>query len=368
MTYTRALEVSSGDPSGAITGVVVDSPETALSPRARAAVEKGTSASTKRAYRHDWERFAEWCDVNNRTPLPATTATLTEHVTYLIEDIIPNYDPQKKLTGHEVRGLSPQSIRRAIAAIVAKHKEHGLTPPAREDALSAIRGYEEDLALSKDPRAKPRRAQAVTVEGLRTLSEQTDSTQVAQLRDRALVLLGFVTAARVSELILIDIGDVTFTDRGLAVSMYRRKVRKHADKVVPRADAPEMIDAVKAWVDALAAERRTTGPLFLRINQHGHIGYRTSSKGGIPAGSPDGRISADGARKVIRRAFLRAGVCGNWTGHSMRRGFATEARFAGHDKTTITRGGDWHPNSAAVDGYMDDADQWIYNALKGVGF
>lgn len=364
MSHTSALELASGDHSRTLVGRIVESPETALSPRAQAAVDKGISAATKRAYKHDWGRFAGWCDINNRTPLPATRETLIEFVTYLLEDVIPNYDPQKKLTGNEPRGLSSQSIKRAIAAVLAKHKEHGLKPPATDGALSAIRGRDEELALNKDPRAKPRRAQAVTAEGLRTLSEKTDTAQVAQLRDRALVLLGFVTAARISELVLVNIEDVAFVDRGMVVSMYRRKLRKHADKAIPRAYAPGMIDAVMAWVQALAATGRTAGPLFPRITKHGRIGHEAAAKGG----DPTGRITTDGARWIIRRAFLRAGVAGNWTGHSMRRGFATEARFAGHTKTTITRGGDWHSESASVDGYMDDADQWIYNALEGVGF
>jgi len=368
MTYSTELETVPGRQSEPLTGVVVESPEAALSPLAQAAVDAGTSASTQRAYAHDWGRFEEWCAVNGRTPLPASETTLIEHVTYLAKVIIPNFDPEVKLTGNEVRGLSPRSIKRAMAAIASQHAENGLPMPSRKKALAVIKGYEEELSLAKDPRAKKQRAQAVTREGLRTIHDSTDPTQPSALRDRALVLLGFVLRARISELVAIDIGDIENTDRGLLVSVYRRKIRKHTEKAIPREYAPEMIDAVLAWIAALAAAGRTAGPLFPRIHKDGQIGYQTATKGRIPSGDPTGRLSTDGARRVIRRAFLRAGIPGDFTGHSLCRGFATEARFAGFDKIDITRGGDWHPESAAVDGYIEDADRWIYNVLKGIGF
>ena len=367
MSYIRDLEgvpagreIASRDPDQTLTGVVVGDPDTALSPLAQAAVKAGTSASTQRAYEHDWGRFTDWCDVNGRTPLPVSKQTLTEYVTYLCYVIVPGMGKKDWLARDGRRGLSPASVNRAVAAISNMHDEHGLDMPPRKDIQNVLKGYKEKLAKARDPRAKRRRAQAVTRTGLLALHESTDSERVVALRDRAMVLLGFVIRARISELVSVDIGDVVNTDRGLLVSVYRQKIREQSEKAIPRAYVPEMIDAILEWKTALAAIGRAEGPLFLRIHRGGKIGYAY--------GADDGRITADGARLVIKKAFRRAGVEGEFSGHSLCRGFATEARFAGHDKLTITRGGDWKDDSPAVDGYMEEADRWIYNALKGVGF
>jgi integrase len=56
-----------------------------------------------------------------------------------------------------------------------------------------------------------------------------DRSTLAGKRDAALVLLGFATAARVSELVAIDITDLRATDDRLDTSLYRRKVKLFTD-------------------------------------------------------------------------------------------------------------------------------------------
>ena len=251
MSYMSDLEVVSGgaeiasrDPHQTLEGVVVDSPDTALSPLAQAAVKAGTSASTQRAYDLDWGRYTEWCELNGRTPLPASKETLTEYVTYLCLAIVPGMGKKEWLTKDGRRGLSPASVERAVAAISNMHEEHGLDMPPRKDIQKILKGYKEKLAKNRDPRAKQHSAQAVTRKGLLAIHDSADASRPAVLRDRAMVLLGFVVRARISELVSVDIGDVVNTDRGLLVSIYRQKIREHTEKAIPRDYVPEMIDAI----------------------------------------------------------------------------------------------------------------------------
>lgn len=83
-------------------------------------------------------------------------------------------------------------------------------------------------------------------------------------------------------------------------------------------------------------------------------------------------ITGTSVATIIRETAAAAGVevpdgFSGWSGHSLRRGFATAARAAGHDQTTITRQGGWVDGSREVGKYIVDADGFgDRNALRGV--
>ena len=59
-----------------------------------------------------------------------------------------------------------------------------------------------------------------------------DRTTLAGKRNAALVLLGFATAARVCELVALDISTAVETEHGHDVTLYRKKVRKHTTNAI----------------------------------------------------------------------------------------------------------------------------------------
>ncbi|WP_345035386.1 hypothetical protein [Streptomyces sannanensis] len=79
-----------------------------------------------------------------------------------------------------------------------------------------------------------RPAGAPSVSDVAALSPQTramfadgNRTTFVVKRKRLPVLLGFATAACVSELVALDFATVTEADHGYDVTLYRAKVRKH---------------------------------------------------------------------------------------------------------------------------------------------
>ncbi|GLW26806.1 hypothetical protein Mame01_68480 [Microbispora amethystogenes] len=179
-----------------------------LSAAARAAIEAGVPASTRRAYARDWSAFTAWCSATGRSPLPATAQTVTEYVTHLTAA------PSAR-TG---RSLAPPSIERALAAICTMHQAADVDPPQTKAARKVLSGYRERLALAKDPAARPRRADAAVPDALRAMLATLDRSTLAGKRDAALLLLGYACAARVSELAALDIADVAETPDGLLVT------------------------------------------------------------------------------------------------------------------------------------------------------
>ena len=291
-------------------------------------------ANTARAYAADWRA---WSDYTAAIGIPAavgSSGALVGFVRWL-----------------EHAGAAPATIDRRLAGAVVRLREHGVPVDhaATRAARTALGGYRRRLTEANVAPGRGR-ASAVTVQQLREITAACPPG-LAGARDRALVLLGFTTAARRSELAGLLVSDVRDTDDGLVVTIRYGKTGAR-EVAVPFGSHPQTCP-VRAWRDWLAATGTTTGPAFRRIDRHGRL---------LDAG-----LSPQAAGDVITRAGLRAGLPARLTGHSVRAGLATEARRAGHDAKTIAAQGGWKPNSAVLYDYMRIVDRWSDNAATGLG-
>lgn len=342
------------DPSAEVVGNIV--PATAPAPEllsdvARQAVAAGMPASTRRAYQHDIARFSDWCQDTGRGGLPTTGTILTEYATHLAYEL----------------GWTPAAIERSRWAILKWHKLAEQPTPSTEGLKAVLKGYRAHLAKAKDPKARPRKASPAGRDSLQAMLDTLDRETPIGARDAALLLVGFGIAGRRGEIASLDIGSLNIEDRGMQVEVYREKVRKMDDPVVKYRSDPALcpVRAAQAWIRILAEHGRAAGPLFVRINRHGQLAPPIT-RDGVPIGAPGGRLSGQAVAIVIRRCALAAGLGGRWSGHSVRRGYATEARRAGVDRRLIERQGGWTADSKAVTGYFEDADRWLEDVLEGV--
>lgn len=322
------------------------------------AIAAGRADSTSRAYKADRTDFARWCAAEGRTPLPATAETLAEYAAHLTTAPRPR-------TG---RPAAPPTIERAMSAITTLHEEYDQPRPGMKGARAVINGYKAALALSKNPAAKPSKATPAVPAAIRTMLAGVDRTTLQGKRDAAMILLGFATAARVSELVAFDVADIIRTEHGLDTTIYRRKVKLFTENAILYGADPATcpVRALLAYIEALAAVGRTDGPLFVRIDRHGRVAPPLLRRGEV-IGDPSGRLTAQAAGQTVDRLATAAGLEGQWSGHSLRRGFATAARLAGHDMLRIGRGGGWADGSKALAGYMEDVDRVTGSPLVGIG-
>lgn len=322
-----------------------------LSDAARAAFEAGTPAATKRAYNDDVRLFRAWCEETGRVAMPASADTLTEYATHLARQL----------------RLSPSSIERARWAILKWHDFAGLPKPSTLGLVGVLRGYREGLATTGDPKAIPRKAAAASRDTLAAMLAKIDRATPAGCRDAAIILGGFSFGGRRAEIASLNISSIELRAEGMQVKVYRKKTRKMDDPVAKYREDPTLCPtrAVVAWIDVLATHGRTAGPLFVRIDQHGNIALPII-RGGVPIGDPSGRMTGQAVAQVIQRRARAAGLGGRWSGHSVRRGLATELHKAGATRRQIERQGGWSEDSRAVAGYIDDADRWLEDVLEGV--
>jgi site-specific recombinase XerD len=263
-------------------------------------------------------------------------------------------------------GKAPATIERALAVISTAHRATGAGRLDTEQARAVLTAYKREWAVAGH---RTRKAAPATVAVLRVMLDALDTATVAGLRDRAVLLLGFATGARGSELASLNLDDLTETPEGLDVLVrVSRSDREPAGRRVAirygtnPATCP--VRAIQAWRAALAEHGRSTGPLFVRIDRYGTLGRAPSGRG-----SGDGRLTAQAVALVVRRTARAAGLdpATLWSGHSLRRGFAAEARRAEHDRVRIGRQGGWVDGSKALVGYFEEADRWAASPLVGVG-
>jgi integrase len=92
-------------------------------------------------------------------------------------------------------------------------------------------------------------------------------------RDRALICLGFASGCRRSELVALDVADLSFGDDGLEITIRRSKTDQEGlgRKVgIPFGGRPRTcpVRAVRDWIDFSLL---TEGPLFRPVNRFGKI-------------------------------------------------------------------------------------------------
>ena len=128
--------------------------EPALSAEALArvldAIEASTAASTKQAYRSDWQRFAAWAGRRRFPPLPAPPAVIAHYLT----------EAAAEQTGIGKWRYAPATLTRWVASINQVHTAAGLDPPGRSEvvrrALSGIRRIPRDTTEPARPAAAGR--------------------------------------------------------------------------------------------------------------------------------------------------------------------------------------------------------------------
>lgn len=294
--------------------------------------------NTNRAYSSDWADFETYCARNGFAALPASERTLELYVSYL------GYVRKPR--------LKPSSIARRLAAIAAKHREERLTSPTEfETVRKALAGLKHDIRL------KPVAKQPIQAFELRALVAPIGRSRPIDLRDRALLLLGFAGALRRSEIVALNREDIKFDkEHGVVLEIQYSKANQQGEPervAIHYGADPETcpVTALKAWMDLANIQART--PVFRRIDKHSHIF--------------EGPLTPSAVAGIVKRAASRIGLDpADLAAHSLRSGFVTTARRAGRADWVIQRQ-TRHKTPAMLDRYTHPKGLWDDNPSEGIG-
>ena len=297
---------------------------------ARNYVAASKAPATRRAYAQGWRAFSTWCRAKGLEPMPAHPNTLALYAAELAQ-----------------AGRKPSTIEKAVSAVVSAHGAAGHISPRTEAVAATLSG------IRRTHGTAPREAAPVLSGHLRSMLANLPATLLGK-RDAALLLVGFVGALRRSELVGLSMRDVVFTPEGLEVTLRRSKTDQEGRSrlvALPFSGFPALcpVRVLKAWLEAANIE---AGPLFRSVTRHGHI----------EATALTGRSLS----RIVKRAGAAAGLEGSdFSGHSLRAGFVTQAKLKRKDEASIMRQTD-HRSLAMVRKYDRRADLWRDNAAAGL--
>ena len=290
------------------------------------------ASSTWTTYERDRVTIEEWCLERGVRALPATVATVANFI------------------GAKKDDLAPATIERRVAMWSSWHKANGFTdeqnPTTSEIVRKALQGLRRLSSGDGQKEARP-----LLEEDLATIFESIQGTTLADLRDRALLTVGFHLGRRRSELVSLEVEDLSRTPgkQGVRVILRRSKTDQEGrgeSLWLPAIDAPYCpVLALEEW---LLASGIRTGAIFRSVTRNGTTG---------------GRLSDRWVSEVVKRRAKEAGLEGEWSGHSLRAGFVTDRAIRGASPYEIARQTGHSPTSPVLHRYVRIANPWQGNAV-----
>lgn len=268
-------------------------------------VGKASKASnTLRMYASAWEDFYHWCLLRDLQALPCTPMTLAM---YLVDSAD--------------KGASISWVHLHRAAVLYKHRQHDLKLDGQDRRLvEAMSGLTRSLpkhAFNRGPK------DPLTAEDVRLILS-VFGTELADVRDRALILIGWHSASRRSELANMCVEHVTVEEAGLRIEVPRSKTDQTGQgytKALPKSNDPRLCPkaAYLAWIKAGGISK---GPVFRGLYRGGFV-----KSFGI---SPQGIVS------ILKARCEDVGINPDKVGgHSLRAGLATQMSENGADAIAI---------------------------------
>jgi len=246
-------------------------------------------------------------------------------------------------------GRSVATIERALVALGHAAVACGLPSPRSHPALlEVVRGARRRIGVA------PRQKRAITVAQLRAMSLSLGEGKRA-LRDRALLVAGYAGAFRRSELVALDLEDVSWTEQGVLLRVRRSKTDqegKGTSKALPTGSSAATCPSrtLRAWLEVRG---EAAGPVFTHIA----AGERVTAR----------RLNDRQVARIVQRAALKVGLDPSlYAGHSLRAGLITAAATAGKTDWAIMRQSG-HASPATLAGYVRDARSFEDNAAEGIG-
>jgi len=285
-------------------------------------IAAATASSTRRAYQSDIAHFLAWGG-----GIPATTKQVARY-----------------LADHAVV-LSMATLARRLVGIRAAHVERGFPDPTKSELVRlTFRG------IRRKHGQPQRRVAALGASDLlaivRSLGQST-----RDIRDAAILLVGFAGAFRRSELAAVDCCDIHAGESGILIQIRRSKTDQEGrgrTVSIPRAQGP--ICPVAALARWLLISQIRDGSVFRSVTKSGTVMTR--------------RISPDAIACILKTRVQTIGRDPvRYSGHSLRAGFATGAARIGVPMWRI-RAQTGHLSDSMLERYIREGELASTDAVK----
>ena len=290
--------------------------------------------NTLRAYKSDFKDFSIFCTKHGFNSLPTEPKIVSLYLTHLSK--------KSKIS----------TLKRRLVSISMVHKLKGhyldSKHPIIVENLMGIRRINGSIQKGKKPLLINNLKLIINV-----INEQ-NFKDIIKLRDKTIILVGFGGGFRRSELVSIDYEDIEHVSEGVKFTIKRSKTDQLGEGMVkglPYFNNEIYCPVVnlKKWLEI---SKIKSGPIFRRF-----------SKGSVLSNK---RLTDQSIALIIKKYLELAGIDNsNFSGHSLRSGFATVAAESGADERSIMAM-TGHKTNQMVRRYIKEANLFKNNALNKV--
>ena len=291
--------------------------------------------NTVRAYKSDFNDFGVFCSQNGFKSLPSEPMIVSLYLTHL--------------STNEVK---ISTLKRRLVSIGVIHKLKGYyldtKHPSIIENIMGIKRRKGSIQKSKKP---------LLISSLKIIIDvidQQNKKEIKKIRDRTIILIGFSGGFRRNEIVSLNYDDLDFVPEGLKINLRRSKTDQFGEgftKALPYFDNSKYCPVVslKKWIEF---SKITSGPVFRRFVK----GLNLSEK----------RLTDQTVALLIKEYLQLAGIDSkNYSGHSLRSGFATSAAESGAEERSIMAM-TGHKSTEMVRRYIKEANLFKNNALNKI--
>lgn len=305
---------------------------TALPAAVRTYVHAAIAPRTRQAYREDLARFLAWGGQIPSTP-EVVAAYLATHG----------------------ESHAPATLGRWAVSLGRAHTSQGRADPCQSDLVrTTLRGIRRARGVA------PRQVAPLDREALLALLALL-GTAPRDVRDRALLLVGFAAALRRAELVALTTADAAFGPQGLTLTIRRSKTDQEGQGRqigIPPAQGPVCpVRALRNWLAmaaglTAAAEPPIPAPLFRPIDRHGRLAPQA--------------LTGHAVAVIVKQRAAAAGLDPTvFSGHSLRAGFCTAAARHGAQAWRIQQISG-HKTHASLERYIRAGQLFDDHPLTGL--
>ncbi len=300
-------------------------------------LQNSKAANTVRAYKSDFEDFGLFCVKNGFQNLPSEPKIVSLYLTHL-----------------STKDAKISTIKRRLVSIGVIHKMKGhyldTKHPLIVENLMGIKRRKGTIQKGKKPLLINDLKQIVNV------INKEKEPDLKKLRNKAILLIGFSGGFRRNEIVSLDLEDIEFVFEGVKIRVKKSKTDQFGQGMTK--GIPHFENSIYCPVTTLRRWLNTSkikdGPIFVRFSKGSKVTKR--------------RLTDQSIALIIKDYLIKAGIDSrNYSGHSLRSGFATSAAESGAEERSIMAM-TGHKSTEMVRRYIKEANLFKNNALNKVKF
>ena len=298
-------------------------------------LQSSKANNTIRAYKSDFNDFGLFCAKNGFNSLPTEPKIVSLYLTHL-----------------STKNSKMSTLKRRLVSIGVIHKMKGhyldTKHPSIIENIMGIRRRKGSIQKGKKP---------ILISSLKQIINTIDEEirdEIKKIRDRSIILIGFSGGFRRNEIVSLDYDDLDFVTEGLKIKLKRSKTDQFGEgilKGLPYFDNSQYcpVISLKKW---LKISKISSGPVFRRFIK----GLKLSKD----------RLTDQTVALLIKKYLSMAGLDSkDYSGHSLRSGFATAAAESGVEERNIMAM-TGHKSTEMVRRYIKEANLFKNNPLNKI--